>query len=199
MLILVEDRNDSSKPFASTVGAARPASSLYNPPSPNPNASSSGTFTALGASASASAAAAAAGSWATEGVASLLRLSASETNTLASSVETLRDLFWTLYSKLDAVLQGFRVSYEVASRISEVRSPSSLRYTGQFADPPPMAASGLQGCLTRPDKFGQPPLLAARGMEVCSAGGAPLSSASDGTALTLSSTPPRSALCCTTT
>ncbi|KAJ8294731.1 putative exocyst complex component sec8 [Rhodotorula toruloides] len=117
----VEERNDSSKPFASTVGAARPASSLYNPPSPNPNASSSGTFTALGASASASAAAAAAGSWATEGVASLLRLSASETNTLASSVETLRDLFWTLYSKLDAVLQGFRVSYEVASRISERR------------------------------------------------------------------------------
>ncbi|BGP31484.1 exocyst subunit [Rhodotorula toruloides] len=61
------------------------------------------------------------GKLATEGFASLLRLSASETNTLASSVETLRDLFWILYSKLDAVPHGFKVSYEVASRISERR------------------------------------------------------------------------------
>jgi exocyst complex component 4 len=34
--------------------------------------------------------------------------------------ETLRDLFWTLYSKLDAVLQGFKVTSEVASRIGSV-------------------------------------------------------------------------------
>ncbi|TNY20452.1 hypothetical protein DMC30DRAFT_251425 [Rhodotorula diobovata] len=113
----VEERNDSSKTFASTIGAARPASSLYSPPSPNPNASASQS---LGSSSSA-AAAAATGSWATDGVAALLRLSASETNTLASSVETLRDLFWTLYSKMDAVLQGFRVAYEVAARIAERR------------------------------------------------------------------------------
>ncbi|KAH8929370.1 hypothetical protein BT69DRAFT_1235977 [Atractiella rhizophila] len=33
--------------------------------------------------------------------------------------EILRDLFWTTYSKLDAVLQGFRVAYEVAARITE--------------------------------------------------------------------------------
>ncbi|BGP39395.1 exocyst subunit [Rhodotorula kratochvilovae] len=113
----VEERNDSSKPFANTVGAARPASSLYNPPSPNPNGTaSSGAFFAP-----ASASTAASGSWATDGVASLLRLSASETNTLASSVETLRDLFWTLYSKMDAVLQGFRVAWEVAGRIAERR------------------------------------------------------------------------------
>ncbi|GJN89483.1 hypothetical protein Rhopal_002469-T1 [Rhodotorula paludigena] len=123
----VEERNDSSKPFANTAGAARPTSSLYNPPSPNPNSTSSSTFVPpypSSSSASASAAVAAAGtsgSWATDGVASLLRLSASETNTLASSVETLRDLFWTLYSKLDAVLQGFRVAYEVAGRIAERR------------------------------------------------------------------------------
>lgn len=36
--------------------------------------------------------------------------------------ETLRDLYWTMYSKLDAVLQGFRVTSEVASRIGSVRS-----------------------------------------------------------------------------
>lgn len=51
---------------------------------------------------------------------SVLRLTASETAAAEQSVETLKDLFWTLYSKLDAVLQGFRVSYEVALRISEV-------------------------------------------------------------------------------
>jgi hypothetical protein len=51
---------------------------------------------------------------------SLLRLTASETSALELNVETLKDLFWTLYSKLDAVLQGFRVSYEVAMRIAEV-------------------------------------------------------------------------------
>ncbi|KPV72247.1 uncharacterized protein RHOBADRAFT_56060 [Rhodotorula graminis WP1] len=109
----VEERNDSSKTFASSAGVNRPTSSLFNPPSPNPNASSSHP---LGSSSSA-----ATGSWTTDGVAALLRLSASETNTLASSVETLRDLFWTLYSKMDAVLQGFRVAYEVAARIAERR------------------------------------------------------------------------------
>lgn len=133
----VPRRNDSSKTFASTIGAARPASSLYSPPSPNPNASASQS---LGSSSSA-AAAAATGSWATDGVAALLRLSASETNTLASSVETLRDLFWTLYSKMDAVLQGFRVAYEVAARIAEVRLVadvlhlrSHLYSQGEYAD-----------------------------------------------------------------
>ncbi|GAA6007556.1 hypothetical protein JCM10207_006385 [Rhodosporidiobolus poonsookiae] len=107
----VEERNDSTKQFASTAlsTSTRPTSSFFAPPSPNPSSPSS------------SAAAAASHSWATSGVASLLRLSASETNTLASSVETLRDLFWTLYSKLDAVLQGFRVAYEVAGRIAERR------------------------------------------------------------------------------
>lgn len=51
---------------------------------------------------------------------SLLRVTASESTALESNTETLKDLFWTLYSKLDAVLQGFRVSYEVAMRIAEV-------------------------------------------------------------------------------
>jgi hypothetical protein len=50
----------------------------------------------------------------------LLRLTATETNDMEKNVETLRDLFWTLYSKLDAVLQGFRVSYEVSMRITDV-------------------------------------------------------------------------------
>lgn len=54
---------------------------------------------------------------------SLLKLSASESSALELNTETLKDLFWTLYSKLDAVLQGFRVSYEVAGRIAEVSRP----------------------------------------------------------------------------
>ncbi|KAK4047934.1 exocyst subunit [Microbotryomycetes sp. JL201] len=53
--------------------------------------------------------------------ASTVRLTAAESNLLEMNVETLRDLFWTLFSKLDAVLQGFRVAYEVAMRITERR------------------------------------------------------------------------------
>lgn len=52
---------------------------------------------------------------------SLLRLSATQTSELELNVDILKDLFWTLFSKLDAVLQGFRVAHEVASRIVEVR------------------------------------------------------------------------------
>lgn len=52
--------------------------------------------------------------------ASLLRLTAKESSQLAISVETLRDLFWTLYSKVFAVLEGFRAAWEVAGRIAEV-------------------------------------------------------------------------------
>jgi len=116
----VEERNDRSRGMygISSAGTGGGPNSSIRPPSTFVPASPD-----LGlSSTSASAAAAAAGSWATEGVASLLRLSASETSSLASSVETLRDLFWTLYSKLDAVLQGFRVTYEVAGRIAEVES-----------------------------------------------------------------------------
>ncbi|GAA5972148.1 hypothetical protein JCM21900_006105, partial [Sporobolomyces salmonicolor] len=113
----VEERNDQNRLYSTPGGAAGASSSstarlsssafvFSSPSSPHP-----GSLTS----------AAAAGSWATEGVASLLRLSASETSSLASSVETLRDLFWTLYSKLDAVLQGFRVAYEVAGRIADRR------------------------------------------------------------------------------
>ncbi|GAA5956509.1 hypothetical protein JCM3765_003467 [Sporobolomyces pararoseus] len=116
----VEERNDRSRGMygTSSVGTGGGPNSSMRPPS---------TFTpsspdlGLSSTSASAAAAAAAGSWATEGVASLLRLSASETSSLASSVETLRDLFWTLYSKLDAVLQGFRVTYEVAGRIAERR------------------------------------------------------------------------------
>ncbi|PWN29329.1 hypothetical protein BDZ90DRAFT_230216 [Jaminaea rosea] len=49
----------------------------------------------------------------------LLRVSASETSQVESDGEVMRDLFWTLYSKLDAVLQGHRVVHEVASLISQ--------------------------------------------------------------------------------
>ena len=112
----VEERNDRSRGMYGTSTGGGPNSSMRPPSTFTPSSPDLG----LSSTSSASAAAAAAGSWATEGVASRFRLSASETSSLASSVETLRDLFWTLYSKLDAVLQGFRVTYEVAGRIAEV-------------------------------------------------------------------------------
>jgi len=56
----------------------------------------------------------------TNSSANQLRASPSQQHAHLTSAETLRDLFWTLYSKLDAVLQGFRVSYEVSMQISEV-------------------------------------------------------------------------------
>lgn len=55
--------------------------------------------------------------------ASTLRLSALESSSKRGDHEILRDLFWTLYSKLDAVAQGLRVVSEVANRIGSVRLP----------------------------------------------------------------------------
>jgi len=51
---------------------------------------------------------------------SSLRLAALESSTKQVDQETLKDFFWTLYSKLDAVTQGLRVIYEVANRIGSV-------------------------------------------------------------------------------
>jgi exocyst complex component 4 len=50
-----------------------------------------------------------------------LRLAALELSVKENSREVLRDLFWTLYSKLDAVVQGLRVISEVSNRIGSVR------------------------------------------------------------------------------
>lgn len=52
-----------------------------------------------------------------------LRLAALEMSTKRADQEIMKDLFWTLYSKLDAVAQGLRVIYEVSNRIGLVRSP----------------------------------------------------------------------------
>jgi exocyst complex component 4 len=52
--------------------------------------------------------------------ASGLRLAALEDSTKQIDHEILKDFFWTLYSKLDAVTQGFRVVSEVANRIGSV-------------------------------------------------------------------------------
>jgi exocyst complex component 4 len=53
--------------------------------------------------------------------ASQLRLAALESPAKHADVETLKDLFWTLYSKLDAVCQGLRVVSEVSNRIGSRR------------------------------------------------------------------------------
>ncbi|KAG6830294.1 hypothetical protein H0H92_001372 [Tricholoma furcatifolium] len=52
---------------------------------------------------------------------SSLRLAALESSSKRVEHEILKDLFWTLYSKLDAVGQGLRVVYEVANRVGSVR------------------------------------------------------------------------------
>ena len=52
--------------------------------------------------------------------ASQLRLASLESSSKQADHETLKDFFWTLYSKFDAVLQGLRVIYEVANRIGSV-------------------------------------------------------------------------------
>ena len=52
---------------------------------------------------------------------SSLRLTALESLAKRVEHEILRDFFWTLYSKLDAVAQGLRVVTEVATRIGSVR------------------------------------------------------------------------------
>lgn len=51
-----------------------------------------------------------------------LRLTALESLAKRVDHEILRDFFWTLYSKLDAVAQGLRVVTEVATRIGSVSS-----------------------------------------------------------------------------
>lgn len=51
---------------------------------------------------------------------SKLRLSALESSMKHLDHEVLRDFFWTLYSKMDAVAQGLRVIYEIANRIGSV-------------------------------------------------------------------------------
>ncbi|KZT75066.1 hypothetical protein DAEQUDRAFT_742424 [Daedalea quercina L-15889] len=51
-----------------------------------------------------------------------LRLAALEASTKYADQETLRDFFWTLYSKLDAITQGLRVVYEVSNRIGSRRN-----------------------------------------------------------------------------
>ncbi|KAF6766580.1 Sec8 exocyst complex component-specific domain-containing protein [Ephemerocybe angulata] len=53
--------------------------------------------------------------------ASLLRLAALESSSKRVDHEILKDLFWTLYSKFDAVGQGLRVVSEVANRIGSRR------------------------------------------------------------------------------
>ncbi|OBZ79924.1 putative exocyst complex component sec8 [Grifola frondosa] len=50
-----------------------------------------------------------------------LRLTALELSTKFVDQETLRDFFWTLYSKLIAVGEGLRVVYEVSNRIGSRR------------------------------------------------------------------------------
>jgi exocyst complex component 4 len=52
--------------------------------------------------------------------ASLLRLAALESSAKRVDHETLKDFFWTVYSKLDAISQGLRVVYEVSNRIGSV-------------------------------------------------------------------------------
>lgn len=57
---------------------------------------------------------------------SCLRLAALESSAKQADHEILKDLFWTLYSKLDAVAQGSRVVSEVANRVGSVSNCSFI-------------------------------------------------------------------------
>lgn len=61
--------------------------------------------------------------------ASNLRLAALESMEKQVDHEILRDFFWTLYSKLDAVTQGLRVVYEISNRIGSVKTKFSLSFS----------------------------------------------------------------------
>ncbi|KAL0951436.1 hypothetical protein HGRIS_008128 [Hohenbuehelia grisea] len=52
---------------------------------------------------------------------SALRLAALESSAKQVDHETLKDFFWTLYSKLNALAQGLRVIFEVSNRIGSRR------------------------------------------------------------------------------
>jgi exocyst complex component 4 len=56
-----------------------------------------------------------------------MRLSTQESNKMERDNETMRDLFWTLFSKLDAVLQGHRVVFEVVTKISSRGASSAYK------------------------------------------------------------------------
>jgi exocyst complex component 4 len=73
-----------------------------------------------------------------------LRLTALESSTKHADHEILRDLFWTLYSKLDAIMQGLRVVYEVANRIGSVSSINIFPARQVFTTSLPLEAR-LQG------------------------------------------------------
>jgi len=74
--------------------------------------------------------------------ASCLRLAALESLAKRVDHEILRDLFWTLYSKLDAVAQGLRVVYEIVNRVGSV-SLSSFFVIGRAISF--LLEAGLQG------------------------------------------------------
>jgi exocyst complex component 4 len=59
---------------------------------------------------------------------SSLRLSALESLAKPADHDILKDLFWTLYSKLDAVAQGLRVVTEITTRIGSVSLMDHLHF-----------------------------------------------------------------------
>jgi exocyst complex component 4 len=66
---------------------------------------------------------------------SSLRLTALESLAKRADHDILKDLFWTLYSKLDAVAQGLRLMTEVTTRIGSVRLIVHLRSLGLMKGP----------------------------------------------------------------
>lgn len=96
---------------------------------------------------------------------SCLRLTALESLAKRVDHEILMDLFWTLYSKLEAVAQGFRVVTEVATRIGSVSWYRLFRVTSIKTK----TETGLQRFLWCEARNA---LSSTRNMEPCTSGGA---------------------------
>jgi len=99
---------------------------------------------------------------------SKLRLTALESSTKHADHEILRDLFWTLYSKLDAVMQGLKVVYEVANLSNRAGLHDSMdfrhRKTQGFVFHTLGAATSSAGLKINDDKCGPMVPIEARRM-----------------------------------
>jgi len=77
-----------------------------------------------------------------------LRLAAMESSAQQVDHEIIKDFFWTLFSKMDAVAQSLRVVYEVANRIGSV---STRLHGTDFVSYNSSSSAGISKILQAPN------------------------------------------------